>query len=175
MSTNVKKNFDRIINGKNTGIYNSGGSKSIVVFFDYNCGYCKMASKAIEEVVKADKDVKVIFRDYPIFGGISSIAAKYSIAVAMTEGKKFFDFHIALMNGNAKDENGIKDALRIAKVNTDKVKRTMKLRAEEIDGRIEENRAIADAIGIQGTPALVIGEEFVPGYLDAETILNKLR
>jgi protein-disulfide isomerase len=79
------------------------------------------------------------------------------------------------MNGNAKDEDGIKSALREAKINAEKIKKTMKVKAEEIDRRIEENRAIAETIGIQGTPALIVGEEFIPGYLDAETILNKLK
>jgi protein-disulfide isomerase len=174
-SVNVKKNLEKIVDERDTGVYNANGTKSIVIFFDYNCGYCKMASKALEEVVKVNKEVKVIFRDYPIFGGISSVAAKYSIAVAMTEGKKFFDFHAALMNGNAKDEDGIKDALREAKINIEKVRRTMRTKTDEIDKRIEENRAIAETIGIQGTPALVIGEDFIPGYLDAETILGKLK
>jgi protein-disulfide isomerase len=174
-SVNVKKHFEQIIDEKNTGVYNANGTKSIVIFFDYNCGYCKMASRALEEVTRSNKDVKIIFRDYPIFGGLSSVAAKYSVAVAMVEGKKFFDFHVALMNGNIKDEENIKSALKEAKINVDKIKRAMKLRSDEIDKRIEENRAIADNIGIQGTPALIIGEEFVPGYLDAETILDKLK
>lgn len=173
-SKNIKENKDEIIDEKNTGIHNHKGKKTVVIFYDYNCSYCKMASKSIEEVVKDDKDVKVIFRELPIFGGISTVAAKYSIAVALTKPNKFFAFHTALMEGNARDEEGIKEALKTAGIGFEEIHRIMKTKSDIIEKRIDDNMRLAQKIGIQGTPALMIGDEFVPGYVDAETMKNKL-
>lgn len=173
-SKSVKENKDEIIDEKNTGVHNPKGKKTIVIFYDYNCGYCKMASKSIEEVVKTDKDIKVIFRELPIFGGVSAIAAKYSVAVALAKPNKFFAFHTALMDGNARDEEGIKEALKVAGIGYEEIHRIMKTKADIIEKRIDDNMRLAQKIGIQGTPALMVGDEFIPGYIDAENMRNKL-
>lgn len=175
LDKNVKNNLDKILDEKNTGIHNPKGKKTIVEFYDYNCSYCKMASAAIAKVVNDDKDVKVIFRELPIFGGVSELAAKYSIAIAISEPNKFFTFHEALMEGDAHSEEGIKEALKKAKINLDKILKVMKSKSDEIEERIENNKRLANEIGIQGTPALMIGDEFIPGYVDAETMKAKLK
>ena len=51
----------------------------------------------------------------------------------------------------------------------------MKSKSDIIEKRIVENKQLANDIGIQGTPALMIGDEFIPGYVDAETMKIKLR
>lgn len=175
LDKNVKNNLDKILDEENTGVHNPKGKKTIVEFYDYNCGYCKMASAAIAKVVEDNKDVKVIFRELPIFGGVSELAAKYSIAIAISESNKFLAFHEALMEGDAHSEEGIKEAVKKAKVNLDKILKVMKSKSDEIEKRIEDNKRLANEIGIQGTPALMIGDEFIPGYVDAETMKAKLR
>ncbi len=171
----IKENIAKFRDEKNTGIANSKGTKVIVEFFDYNCGYCKMASKALDKLAKEDKDIKVVFRDFPIFGGVSETAAKYSIAVAIAEPNKFLDFHSALMGGNARTEEGIIEALKTADISTEKIKKTLRTKNKEINERIDENKKLGFSINLQGTPALIIGEEFIPGYVDAETIKAKLK
>lgn len=175
VEVNVKKNIDRIRDEKYTGIANPDGTKVVVEFFDYNCGYCKMGSKAVENIAKKDSNVKVIFRDFPIFGGMSMEAAKYSVAVAITTPSKYLDFHSALMASEANSIENIENALKDAKISVDRIKRTLKTRAEDIEKRLNENRRLGEEIGIRGTPAFLIGEEFVPGYVDEATILEKLK
>lgn len=175
MDVNVKKNIARIRDEKNTGVANPDGKKIIVEFYDYNCGYCKMASKAVDAIAKSDKNVKVIFRDFPIFGGTSTDAAKYSIAVAMTTPNKFLDFHTALMSGEAKSIDNIEEALKKAKISVERIRRTLKTREKDIEKRLEDNRRLGEDIGIRGTPAFLVGEEFVPGYVDENTLRGMLK
>jgi protein-disulfide isomerase len=175
-SENIKKNKDEIFDEKSAGVYNPAGTRVMVIFFDYNCGHCKNAARVIEEVARDDPKVKVLFRDLPIFGGISSVAAKYSVAVSIVESRKFFDFHRALMDGNARDEKGIEEALVVAKINVEKIKKAINSKSKEIDRRIENNMKLAGLLGIQGTPAMIIGEYFIPGYVNADVmrdLLNK--
>ncbi len=171
----IKENINKFRDDKNTGIANPKGTKIIVEFFDYNCGYCKMASKVLDKLAREDKDIKVVFRDFPIFGGVSETAAKYSIAVAIAEPSKFLEFHSALMGGNARTEEGIIEALKTANISTEKIKKTLRTKNKEINDRIDENKKLGFSINLQGTPALIIGEEFIPGYVDAETIKAKLK
>lgn len=72
-----------------------------------------MASKVLDKLAREDKTIKVVFRDFPIFGGVSETAARYSIAVAIADSDKFLDFHSALMGGNARTEEGIIEALKL--------------------------------------------------------------
>lgn len=171
----IKENYAKLIDEKNTGIYNKNGTKIIVEFFDYNCGYCKLAKKAIDEVVKSNKDVKVVFRDFPIFGGNSELAARYAIAVAISNPSKYYEFASILFENGADKESKIKDALTKAGIRVDVIERTLKNKKNDIDERLKANKEIGDALGLQGTPAFVIGEEFVPGYVDAATIQDMLK
>lgn len=175
MNANVKKNLDRIRDEKNTGVANPKGDKTVVVFYDYNCGYCKMATKAIENVAKSDSNVKVVFRDFPIFGGISNEAAKYSVAVAIATPSKFLDFHSALMEGDAKSMDGIENALKSAKISVERIKRTLKSREKDIEKRLNDNIQLGKEIGLNGTPALLIGDELVPGYVEENALRAKLK
>ena len=171
----IKENYTQLIDSKNTGIYNKNGTKVIVEFFDYNCGYCKLAKKAIDEVIKSNKDVKVIFRDFPIFGGNSEIAARYAIAVAISEPNKYYDFSSSLFEIGADKESKIKEALKKAGIKEAIIENTLKDKKEDIDNRLKQNRELANSLGLQGTPAFVIGEELVPGYVDSTTINNMLK
>ena len=65
--------------------------------------------------------------------------------------------------------------MKEAKISVERIKRTLKTRAEDIEKRLNENRRLGEEIGIRGTPAFLIGEEFIPGYVDEGTILQKLK
>ncbi|MDR1499135.1 MAG: DsbA family protein [Rickettsiales bacterium] len=175
-AVNVKSNLSALRDEKNTGVANPKGSKVVIEFFDYNCGYCKMAAKSVGDIIGTDKDVKVIFRDLPILGEASTVAARYSVAVAIVEPNKYLRFYEALMAGDAKTTSGVIQALKAANIQVEKIERALKTKSAEIEKRLEENRSLAGLVGIQGTPAFIIGEELVPGYIDTEamkSILNR--
>jgi protein-disulfide isomerase len=171
--TYIRDNMAVIADEANTGVLNPKGTKVIVEFYDYNCGYCKMAAKAIKDVA-SDKDVKVVFRDYPILSEMSLTAAQYSTAVAISEPKKFSEFHENLFNGNAQTLQGIKDALNKSGISVEKIEKVLKNRKADIDKRLNDNREIAASLKLGGTPAFIINGVLVPGYIDAEQIKGML-
>lgn len=171
----VKSNKEAIYNEKNTGVVNKKGSKVVVEFFDYNCGYCKMASKVVDKMAREDKNIKVIFRELPIFGGTSDLAARYSTAVAIEYSNKYLDFHSALMESGARSEKDIENALKKADISAFKIKKVMEDKKSLIDSVLQENRDLAfNKLGLQGTPAFVIGDTLIPGYIDEATIKSLL-
>tara|TARA_R110000868_G_scaffold394439_1_gene665788 strand:+ start:1517 stop:2278 length:762 start_codon:yes stop_codon:yes gene_type:complete len=140
----------------------------IVEFLDYNCGYCQRGFEAVQKVI-ADKDldVKVAFVDLPVLGNSSREAAKFALAADM-QGK-YFEFHSALFEkSGAKSEALFKTVAADLGLDFDKLKADAN--GEDVKALLDRNRALADELGISGTPAFIIGSEFVPGYIPFESM-----
>uniref|UniRef100_UPI003260D57C DsbA family protein n=1 Tax=Planktomarina sp. TaxID=2024851 RepID=UPI003260D57C len=85
-------------NAPNLG--NPEGDVTVVEFFDYNCPYCRSAGQTVQALLAADKNIRVIYREWPILGDDSVIAAR--AALAAREQGKYEAFHWALMNGEGR-------------------------------------------------------------------------
>ena len=135
---------------------------TIVEFFDYNCGYCKRALPDIQAALSENKDVRVVFQEMPILSPLSQSAAKYALA-AHKQGK-YFDFHSALMKfeGNKTDEALTKNAGEVG-LNVEQLKKD--IASPEIQAQIEKSAEAAREIGIQGTPAFIVGDTLFRGYI----------
>jgi protein-disulfide isomerase len=146
---------------------NVNGDVVIVDFNDYQCPYCKRAHQAVKSVVAADGKVKVVYKDLPILGEPSRIAALAALA-AVKQGKHLA-FHDALM-----EVSGKLDRARIleiaASVGLDVALLEKDMEDPKFKQLIERNMALAGALGVRGTPAFVIGDHFVPGAVDADAL-----
>jgi len=146
---------------------NPGGDVTVVEFSDYQCPYCKRAHNAVKSVVAADGKVKIIFKDLPILGEPSRIAALAALA-SRAQGKHLA-FHNALMEYNGKiDRDKIMEIA--ASVGLDVVKLQKDMEDPKLKQIIDRNLALASALGVRGTPAFVIGNQFVPGAVDADAL-----
>jgi protein-disulfide isomerase len=146
---------------------NPDGDVTIVDFNDYQCPYCKRAYSAVKSVVAADGKVKIVYKDLPILGEPSRIAAFAALA-ARNQGKHG-PLHSALMEYSGKlDRDRIMEIARsvgldVAQLQTD-------MEDPKLKQIIERNSALAAALGVRGTPAFVIGKQFVPGAVDADAL-----
>lgn len=146
---------------------NPKGDVTIVEFFDYQCGYCKMAQEAVEKLLKEDKNVKFIYKDFPILGPMSLEASKASLAAA--KQGKFEKFHNVLMSSKERLSDSM--ILKIAKdagLNADKLKKDMA--DEAIMNILKENLELGRTIGVRGTPMFIIGEQVYPGAMQYEQL-----
>ena len=145
---------------------------TVVEFFDYNCGYCKRAIPDIQAVLKDDPKVRFVFREMPILGPTSRLAASYALA-AQKQGK-YFDYHVALM-----EHRGPKNEESLSKIGADLGLDVDQLKAdagsEEISQAIEEDTAFGRAIGINGTPAFIVGDQLFPGYLGPQGLKDSIK
>jgi protein-disulfide isomerase len=146
---------------------NPSGDVTIVEFSDYQCPYCKRAHSAVKSVLAADSKVKLVFKDLPILGEPSRIAAL--AALASRAQNKHLELHNALMESSGKlDRNRIMEIAGSVGLDVARLQKDMDdPKLKEI---IERNMALASALGVRGTPAFVIGNQFVPGAVDAETL-----
>jgi protein-disulfide isomerase len=139
---------------------NPAGDVTVVEFFDYNCGYCKRAFGDIARLIESDKKIKVVFKELPIFGKDSEAAAR--IAIAAKKQDKYWEVHGGLLKlrGKADEAKGLEVAqaagLDIARLKKDMV-------SAETTQEIASVRALAEKMGIQGTPHFFVGDKMVPG------------
>lgn len=142
---------------------NPKGEITLVEFYDYRCGFCKKAASAVTELQKEDRRVRVVYKDLPILGEPSELAAKAALA-SQVQGKHQA-FHEALLASHA---DMSKDAiLKIAvKVGLDAKRLETDMANPKWQTVIDKNRALAHELGISGTPGFIVGNELVPGWLD---------
>jgi len=153
---------------------NPDGSIVMVEFFDYNCGYCKRALPDVLQLIDASKDVKIIMKEWPILGAGSLYAAR--AALASHQQGKYWEFHLALMSERRVDEAKVLEVAERLGLDMKKLKADMN--SAEVINTIKINSATADKLGIQGTPAFIIGEQLFPGavgYAKLTEAIDKVR
>lgn len=140
-------------------VANPGGTITVVEFFDYRCGYCKLATPEVMKILEENPDVRVVFKEMPIFGEVSETAA----AVMLTKSAQAhgLELHNALMSEKALDEAGLDRHLR--RVGLDPAKVKAEAKAPEIQAQLAETQALAESLNIDGTPAFVVGDRVVVG------------
>jgi protein-disulfide isomerase len=141
---------------------NPTGKVTMVEFFDYNCGWCKRGFPEVLSLIEEDKDLKFVMKEFPIFGGDSDYAAQ--AAVAANKQGKYWAMHMAMMSHEGKVTKETVDELAAAQ-GLDMAQLKKDMESPETAGILERNRALAQSLAINGTPAFIIDDKLVPGYL----------
>ncbi len=140
---------------------------SIVEYFDYQCPYCKKTAPVLAQAAKEDGKVRIVLKDWPIFGPASAYAAKMALAAKFQD--KYEEAHDALIAAKTKlSEAVVDDLLAKAGVDVGRASADLAAHAQEIDALLARNNAQARALGFRGTPGFIIGTFRVPGSLDAD-------
>lgn len=142
---------------------NPDGSVTVVEFIDYRCGVCRQVYGEVEDLVTTDGDIRIIFKEFPILGEESDLAARFAIAVQQIAGADAYKAaHDKLMTmrgrvtlesltGLAKELDIDGNAV-IARMNT-----------EEVTAVIRQNHQLAEKMRIAGTPTFVVGPDLLRG------------
>lgn len=144
---------------------------TVVEFFDYNCPVCKSQFESLDKLHNDHKDVKIIFREFPIFGETSEMNSRIGLAIWHNHQDKYYEFLQRMMKGP-----GHAGPEATWKVLNDMGLDVEKLKAEAADKKffkiVEANRQMAGKLNIQGTPTMIInGDQFIPhgiGYDELE-------
>ncbi len=177
------KNAQKNIGQKTNELFNDANSPqhapegydvSIVEFYDYACGYCKKAQTTVDELLKSDIKVRIIYKDFPILGEPSQEMSKVSVAVNMVAPGSFRKFHDALMKTNERGKSAAMKAVKTAGIDAKKVEEILKSKKSEIEKILQDNVALGSSIGINGTPGFVLGEELIPGAMELATFKEKI-
>lgn len=144
---------------------NPKGDVTIVEYFDYQCPYCKKVHTDLLKAVQEDGNVRLVLKNWPIFGSVSLYSARLVLATKYQD--RYPEAHEALITAPTKlDESRVQDLLVKAGIDIGLATHDLQLHAETIDKTLARSGVQAEAFGFQGTPAFIIGTFRVPGVLD---------
>ena len=140
-------------------VINPNGTYTVVEFFDYRCGYCKLVAPEIVKLVAENPDVRFVFKEFPIFGEVSDTAAKMALTPqGKTTGLVLYK---AWMADRGLDEAALDRHLAEAGLNPADVRKAST--DPQIETQLADVRDLAKKLGLQGTPAFVVGDYLIPG------------
>ena len=152
---------------------NINGKYTIVEFFDYRCRYCSKQADDYAKILKARNDTKIIYLEFPIFGGISDTAANVALKVWNDNQDLYFEIHNGLMAlGPSMNKQNIISLLNQNNLEGEKIFNFSE--TQPYDKTIQLNKKLAKDLGLRGTPASVINNTMIPGYIKEEKILELL-
>jgi protein-disulfide isomerase len=161
MAVALKENANELFRPAGSPVAgNPKGDLPVIEFFDYNCGYCKKAFTEVASFVDKDKKTRFILKEFPILSKGSEEASRVALAAKM-QGK-YWEFHRAMLEstGQANEATALKTAEKLG-LDMARLKRDMG--SAEVKKEIEETRALAAKMGIQGTPHFIVGDKIIPG------------
>jgi protein-disulfide isomerase len=134
---------------------NPKGNITVVEFFDYQCSHCMNMAPVIESIIKANPNVRIVFKDFPIRGPMSVYAAR--AAIAADKQGKYYDFsHALLTTSLSLNESNIFDIAKSVGVDTQKLKKDMD--SSSVKNEIQSTYSVAHDLKIDGTPAFFVGK-----------------
>ncbi len=172
----VKSNAALLFNSpRHAVVGNPNGDVTLIEFFDYNCGFCKRSLADLQNLMKDDSKLRVVLKEFPVLGEGSVEAARVAIAANIQDkgGKKYFDLHQKLLASRGPVDKA--RALAVAKeVGLDVARIERDMASDEVRATIEENLKLAEALGLNGTPSYVIGNDVVIGAVGHDALKQKV-
>ncbi len=144
---------------------NPKGSKVLVKFSDYNCGYCRSAHADVKKLVASDPEIKVVLREMPIFEG-SEEAARMALAAA--KQGLYAEFHSQMFAAGPANPASVRAAAEAAGL--DMVRAEADANSPAVDLELLENRSLAEALGFGGTPSWVAGGKAFEGAVGFDAL-----
>jgi len=148
---------------------NPNGDVTLVEFFDVRCPYCRRMVPVVNELIRRDPNVRVVFKDFPILGPASTLGARALLA-AQRQGGYMKMYHAMMTGSPALDEAGLRASAGRAGLDWERLQRDMA--DPEISARINANLSLGRRLDIQGTPAYVVGTQVLPGAVDLATLTS---
>lgn len=172
----ISENKDELVNEKVSFVTgNKDGDITVVEFFDYNCPYCRQALKDLMKLIENDKNVKVVFKEYPILGEASKDASLAALA-ARKQGK-YMEYHTALLSAKGRiNKAAIERVAKEVGLDVEQLKKDMA--SKEVEDELQQNIDVGIKLGINGTPTFIFNDQVIPQVLPYEamkSIVEKMR
>lgn len=145
---------------------------TLVEFFDFRCVYCRRMSPTVEQIVKENADVRVVFKDLPILGPVSITGSHAVLAAKQQHPDRYYEFHQALMRANDLSEAQIFGIAGELGLDTDQLRRDMV--GPEVKAEVDANFALAKALSIAGTPAFILGNTLIPTSMSKPDLVRRI-
>lgn len=180
----ISQNANALAQNSLTMAGNPKGNVTLVEFFDYQCVHCIKMKPVVNQLISKNPNLRVVYKEFPIFGKESEMASRVAIASAM-QGK-YTNIQAGLFNGDHQlNETKILDIAKKAGLNMSKLKSDMN--SPQVEKQLADSRHLAEAIHLMGTPAFIVmatpngqyksGSEsaFIPGAASETTLQDLIK
>lgn len=151
---------------------NPEGDVTLTEFFDYNCPFCRKMVEPMHRLIASDKNLRVVFREWPVFGEDSDFAARASLA-SLQQGR-YWQLHAALFRTKGRvSEAATMRAAREVGLNIARLERDMG--AEQVERHISMSYMLAEHMGLVGTPMFIAGDEGAFGRYSLQDLRGMVR
>jgi len=151
---------------------NPDGDVTLVEMFDYNCGYCRQVVADVMALVEEDPGLRVILKEFPILSQGSVDAARIGVLVNKAD-VDYQAFHTALYS--ARGAVDTQAALAAAEqLGLSRVALELEMNATEVSDALQRTYAIAQALGVTGTPTFIIGNDVIPGAVPKADLVRRI-
>ena len=149
-------------------------NKMIVEFFDYNCSYCRKAHEDLIRISKNFPQVKIIYKNFPILSDQSKKLAEISLIIAKNDNKNFVKFHDFLLAKKGRiDDADVMNFLKKLGIDFKEIEK--ELGGDYVSTEIKKDLKLAQKLSLQGTPAFVIKNKLIFGYVGYNELLDQLK
>lgn len=146
---------------------NPDGNITLTEFFDYNCPHCKTMLPLMSELVRSDPQLRVVLREWPVFGPGSEFAARASLASLPTGN--YWRLHAALLGMRARAEEAT--VMRVVRdLGLDEAAIRTGMQADTVERHITYSHLLGDHMGLMGTPSFICGDEAAFGAMTLEEL-----
>lgn len=147
---------------------NPDGDVTLVEFIDYRCSYCRRAHEDVNELVETDGNIRLVIKEFPILGPDSLASSRFAVAVKQVAGDDAY--HLAKealieMTGEA-NETTLARLAETLGLDADAI--LVQMESDEVTAVLAETRALAQRLGINGTPTFVLPDRMLRGYVPLE-------
>ncbi len=149
---------------------NPNGDVTLVMFTDYSCGFCRASAPEIDKLLAEDPKLKVVWREIPVLGPQSEVAAR--VALAAAKQGRYLPFHRAVFLDGHPDQAHLSATGKA--VGLDQGRLAADSKSADIAHEIDANIAIAQRIGVSGTPAFVIGDKMLSGAVGHDALAKAI-
>lgn len=169
------ENIEELNNNPNTPFVGPEDAKVVLVeFFDFSCGYCKRLAPTVEAIVKANPDIKVVFKPITFVAPISKYAAQAALAAG--EQGKFMEMYTVLLGSQERlDEDKINEMAKKLGLDMDKYEQDVK--SQKVQDTIKGVAELGNKVQVHGVPSLILNGKQL-NTIDPEGIqaeINKLK
>jgi len=166
---------------------NVDAKKTIFLWSDYSCPYCRRVHGELARVLAERDDVRVVLKNFSIHGVLSDAPAKAVIAAKLQGNDKAAALDKLLMDREYFKPEDMKNQAKLPEIISANVMKlakeagldTKKL-AEDMEGdvvaaELKNVRDLSQRFEIHGTPYLIIGTEAFPGAIPYARIVEALK
>lgn len=143
---------------------------TVIIFADYQCAACKSGHLALDRAVRRDGDIRLVYKDWPLLGDRSLRAAQ--VALATRSQGIYPKVHGYLMKATSLDDASLRAAIIGAGGDWDRLQAELTADSPEIADQLAANQSDALALGLQGTPAYLVGPILIEGAATEKEFLR---